>query len=58
MEELFWSQFHSLERPLPLSDRLVELFWLVAAIPWGGAAYWGDEAVGVYRRCTDGSRPW
>ena len=24
MEELFWSQFHSLERPLPLSDRLVE----------------------------------
>ena len=24
MEEVFWSQFHSLERPLPLSDRLVE----------------------------------
>ena len=24
MEELFWSQFHSPERPLPLSDRLVE----------------------------------
>ena len=24
MEELFWSQFHSLERQLPLSDRLVE----------------------------------
>ena len=23
MEELFWSQFHSPERPLPLSDRLV-----------------------------------
>ena len=24
MEELFWSQFHSPKRPLPLSDRLVE----------------------------------
>ena len=24
MEELFWSQFHSPERPLPFSDRLVE----------------------------------
>ena len=24
MEALFWSQFHSPERPLPLSDRLVE----------------------------------
>ena len=24
MEELFWSQFHRPERPLPLSDRLVE----------------------------------
>ena len=24
MEELFWSQFHSPELPLPLSDRLVE----------------------------------
>ena len=24
MEELFWSQFHSPERPLPLTDRLVE----------------------------------
>ena len=24
MEELFWSQFHSPERPLPLSDRLAE----------------------------------
>ena len=24
MEELFWSQFHSPERPLPLSDRIVE----------------------------------
>ena len=24
MEELFWSQFHSPERPLPLSDQLVE----------------------------------
>ena len=24
MEELFWSQFHSPEHPLPLSDRLVE----------------------------------
>ena len=34
-----------------------ELFWLVAAIPWGGAAYQGDEAVGMPRRCTDGSRP-
>ena len=26
MEELFWSQFHSPERPLPLTDRLAE--WL------------------------------
>ena len=24
MEELFWSQFHSPERPLPLTDRLAE----------------------------------
>ena len=24
MDELFWSQFHSLERPLPLTDRLAE----------------------------------
>ena len=24
MEELFWSQFHSPERPLPLADRLAE----------------------------------
>ena len=24
MEELFWSQFHSLERPLPLTDRLAK----------------------------------
>ena len=24
MEELFWSQFHSLECPLPLTDRLAE----------------------------------
>ena len=26
MEELYWSQFHSPERPLPLTDRLAE--WL------------------------------
>ena len=24
MEELYWSQFHSPERPLPLTDRLAE----------------------------------
>ena len=24
MEELFWSQFHSPERPLPLTDRLAK----------------------------------
>ena len=24
MEEIFWSQFHSPERPLPLTDRLAE----------------------------------
>ena len=34
-----------------------KLFWFIAAIPWGGAAYQGDEAVGMHRRCTDGSRP-
>ena len=73
-EELFWSQFHSPDRSLPLTDRLAEWaelnrlsgvamtdivthVWLVAAISWGGAAYQGDEAVGLHRGCADGPCP-